>query len=254
MMERGELVVDAEKWARELADVIRLWCGENGYQPMNLLAQELKIPEKTWSTVMQGRSVVKDVTIYARLFVKTGRSEADPRLIPPRKRFIPANRGWMSDPRNWSEEQWHQWYATVDPNGSNEEPEAPLQGAPRVLSPPTDLAPSQTTDILSTLLDLVASKVAAGLEPRLIEQSEILGEILQALRTNKQRTGEDLSRLLNNVLSILQSAAVGTKEDRDAISRKHRKLLGDLFPLIEAFTFDPPERDSYLANVRTISL
>jgi len=104
-------------WAKDLADVLKRWCEVHGYDVQKRLAEELSIPIAAWERIMRGRSVIgkADPQAYAKIYIRTGLPEADPRGIPPRAKKIPVGEGMKSIEvsRAWSGDKYFAWLMSV---------------------------------------------------------------------------------------------------------------------------------------------
>ena len=60
--------------------------------------------------IASGSAIAADPTVYAKLYKRTGLSELDPRIIPPRHNRLP-NRQIVFTERAWTEKQFSEWLA-----------------------------------------------------------------------------------------------------------------------------------------------
>jgi len=103
---RDKLVIP---WVQENADMVRLWCQENGYKPYTKLRNELQIPAKIWETIMNdARSIIKSVEYYAVIYKKTG--FFDPRTIPIITKRIGTVEFTID--RKWTDKMYDDWLNT----------------------------------------------------------------------------------------------------------------------------------------------
>jgi hypothetical protein len=102
---------EAERWAQSLSTALQRWCDTHGYEIRVYLADELAIPRTAWKRIVAGQAIVgeADPTAYAKIYVRTGLAEADPRYIPPLLKKIPSAEEPVEVPRSWSPEEFEDW-------------------------------------------------------------------------------------------------------------------------------------------------
>ncbi|GEM_PF-7031588 len=230
------------EWASNLSVKLHEWCENNGYRPYSKLRRELDIVPVTWEHIMRGKSVADDATIYARLYLRTGLSEVDPRTIPPRVTASPRAPGrYYEKVRAWTKEQYENWRSDYQgpPSSvefSNKIPkpgviQAPKQAEPQGQGWGADL--ENAVRILSSLPSLLQE-----LAPAIQDLSRKLDG--QGREPNKVLTVKAAAAVLYD---ILHGAAVGTPADRDAFYKKHSKDLLPILPLISTLMKDRERRE-----------
>lgn len=110
-------------WLKNLAVKLREWAAKNRYKPYSRLARELDIPISSWNRILNGYCVVRDSQYYARIHVRTGLEEADPRTIPPDYKRIP--KGIVIEiPRKMTDDEWKEWRANYKEKATTRQPRA----------------------------------------------------------------------------------------------------------------------------------
>lgn len=162
----GETKVNqaAIDWQNALAEAVKEWCDTHRYHPRNKLAKELDIKNERWSRIAAG-SGITDPETYAKIYVRTGLSQADPRTIPPMFKLIPGTGQYMDVARAWTDAQYQRWLRTDGekylPPGQRP-PEVATQPASPVATPmgtPTFQLPQLQT--VGAVIDLVLGSFAA---------------------------------------------------------------------------------------------
>lgn len=247
------------KWAVQLAGSLKRWSEENGYQYLNSLAEELQILPTTWKHMAAGDMIANDVTIYARIYLRTGLPEADPRSIPPRLNFDVKEKKYSEIPRAWSEEQYQIWLSgqgkretggkenptlqTVSEKSVTKRPKT--QGStpkPMIaVEPKVELTPGRMVDNLIEALGReigrsVAEELKGILLPRQPETGVSGGITSQA---------DALLKGLNLYLN-------GTPADRDQLTAKHGKVLGPLYVALKLLVLSGGEREKAIEEQKRL--
>ena len=225
--EAESITTKRAEWCSALPTALREWCDNNGYHPRNKLGKELAIPDQSWANIFDPRGgVVSDISVYARLYVKTGLVEADPRRVPSRIRNAPRVPGRSyEEVRAWSEAQYNQWRkdyqalpAAVEPvqeisaNGTGREPEAEPQ-------------------TFGSLID------------RLLANSEkrIALRVVEALRHDRDEN-DDIGKLADRLFRALVKYVDATPADRDRLMAEFGKThLSRVFSLIRDLSSEDRE-------------
>lgn len=262
-------------WGLRLAGALRKWCDQHACYPRNKLATELGIGVPQWTAIITGNSVVEkaDPTVYARLFLRTGLEEADPRSISPRDVRLPKG-GFIAKERAWTEEKWQEWLAaqrrkkfqgavsTAKDEPAEEElgpvattPVGAQQSVGMLLGTFVDgLLAALSTQLGREIASLLAEQVAA----RMIE------EIRLALRHEPQQgfkgarvsseSLHDIGQIAQRLYAALQPAFSGNPEERDELMQRHGKSLVRLLPVIEVLTRPQDDREEGIRVMQEVEL
>jgi len=205
-------ITKVDQWKQDLAEALPGWYASTGYKASQLYG-ELDIRYGLWKHVAKGDYFVRDVEVYAKIFVRTGLVEADPRTIPLQEG------GRRSIERAWTPNVFDAWYATEGKKYS-------ADGA-------------STEEVFESSTPSIVEEAVRGEDPlrRLFKEGvEYLAERLWILAMQEPgsipiqlgaMTVESASKFL---FDTLQKAARGSAEDRDELALQH----GDkLFPVLE---------------------
>lgn len=257
-------------WAKSLAEALGIWCSENGYLRKIDFAEELKIPPNVWKHISAGDGITgdSDPTVYARLFLKTALPQADPRLIPAKKIFMPKSGQYGEIVRAWTDESYKNWLLTSEAQAI----QANLSKRESLLNIQTSPALQQgMLTMEEILLGLIMRGVnEANLEIlKLLEASqESLAKIETGIRLLQVSTplskksvfstkggfpdSSEIDWLVAQLLDKLHLALSGTSEDRDKMGNLYGKSVGKLLKLINALTYTGDERERAVSGQRFI--
>lgn len=229
----------AEKWANNLAVALSGWWPSHGYESGADLARELDIPDSAWNRISAGQAIVgkADPEAYAKIHVRTGLPQADPRTIPPRLKKVPTKDepSWIE--RAWSEGKYIAWLAELKGKEHNLSKYAQARLAyihMKLIAPP---------DILQILTEQIAQAhtppalPASGVEtePRVATDPDI---------DAAARTARKLFRLLWDFLWSKEPQA------RDQLLQYARNELADLYYALETLTTQPGMREDAVRDWR----
>lgn len=99
------------RWAKELSNALKAWCKEEGVVPSEL-AKILGIRQTIWYSIISGRSMSSDVENYAKVYLWTSLTQADPRNVPAQK-LTGVLKG-NTKPRAWTGKQFDQWLRHIN--------------------------------------------------------------------------------------------------------------------------------------------
>ncbi len=230
------------EWAARLSVALEKWCRDNGYMRKTKLGSELHIIGKSWSDISAGSSIIGDVGAYARLYLRTGLAEADPRIIPPRRYYTRGRKVTVEKVRAWSEGEWQKWLR------SEEAMVIKTSGKPsisKVAEARAEVAQETLGGAVDAWIGILARQVAQSLnlplqfrEAALAIVPEAVDKVVERLRQNPLESRPQEPTLNAGQLArLLRKALVaGTREGRDEIFRKHAESLRDLLPVLDSST------------------
>lgn len=241
-IERGSVNAQRAKWSNVLAEKLRKWCEFNGYIPRSKLADELGIPRDKWKHIIVGPGIGNDVAIYACLYLRTGLTEADPRMVPPRVRYAARKGHYYADRRAWADQEYENWKKDYQPppplTGSSKKtakstvPPAPKEMAQEVLpSNGTGREPEAEPQTLGAFLDRFLA----------IQEERIASRVVEALRQERE-DGGDIGKQLDRVFHSLVKYLDGTPEDRDRLMAQYGKThISRVFSLLRDLSSEDRE-------------
>lgn len=215
------------EWCSALATALRNWCDDNGYHPRNKLGSELGIPTNPWQHLFDATGVVcGDITVYARLYVKTGLAELNPRKVPSRIRFVPRTRRSYEYVRAWTDQEYEDW--KKDYRGSSSLVESPKEiSAPVAISVQEQVEPQTLGSLIDRLFATSEERIAQRVVEALRQEREDGGDI-----------GKQADRLFHSLVKYLD----GTSEDRDRLMAQFGKThLSRVFSLLRDLSSDDRE-------------
>lgn len=266
-----------DPWAVALSEALRKWCRENGYVPVNRLAHELGIVEHRWQLIIGGKGIAegggkrgekKDETIYARLYLRTGLTQADPRTIPSRKSYVPKTKSHVDRVRAWTDGQLASYRETAEAKGvlalAKEKGEADSTKASTPLALEKEQKPSLGALDLA-ILGIVRLAIDEANKP-LADLLEEIKELLQRLRTTetaspdqasssrpvqvRQKEGTSLAVSISWLTEVLGKILEGSDEEINRIAALHGRDLARLNIHINPFTLQGEDRRRTLASLR----
>lgn len=256
----GKRIIDP--WTERLYDAVKIWCSDNGYRYVQDLRDELEIPHNKWDTIRQ--KAFTDTEYYARIFQRTGISEADPRKIPERLQFVPRAHKNVVRQRAWTEEQYQEWLSIQGVQDSAVQPmvkaESPKKGSRRARSPGNiPKTQSQERDpreiLVAELRPFLAPLIAEEVR-RVLGNSPVEAKKPSTSVPKNQPVNQlDVEELCLQLLSIFQAMQRGTKEQRTAFAEEYGQRIADLFALGEPYGFtDEEKRERQLGTMEQMSL
>jgi len=101
------------EWLKNLAEALKKWCDENGYKPRGKLVSEIEdLSMGKLHHLLKGDSMIEDPedspALYARIHVRTGLEEADPRTVPPRF-YRPKAGKRIEKKKSWTTQEYRAW-------------------------------------------------------------------------------------------------------------------------------------------------
>lgn len=266
-----------DPWAVALSEALRKWCIENGYVPVNRLAHELGIVEHRWQLIIGGKGIAegggkrgekKDETIYARLYLRTGLPECDPRTIPPRKSYVPKTGSYVDRVRAWTDGQLASYRETAEATGIlvlvKEKGGGEGTKATRSLSLGKEQTPSLGALDLA-ILGIVRLAIDEANKP-LVDLLEEIKELLQRLSMAetappnqespsragqvRQKGGTSLAVSIAWLTEALGKILEGSDEEINRIAALHGRELARLNIHINPFTLEGENRRRALTSLR----
>lgn len=265
------------KWAEELAEMLKLWCDENGFEVRTMFAREIGLPTHAWQTLLSGRSYTNP-EIYAKIFVKTGLSEADPRTLPPRTRFIPSTKKLIDMPRAWTEEQFELW--KKDEKTASLGKKKPYVQAVAPLTKPSHkfkefhsirnqaIQVKPEDDPLGKIFRELVTQIAREMAPALaaeisssLQASFIASAVIKPEQPLSERRTSPISRSIEieNGFSKLYKTFVrlmnSSTEERTLFANTYAQEITDLMPYINEFARpDETKRERGLAGIQHMEM
>ncbi len=238
--ERENVNKNRVQWAEKLAAVLREWCTINQYMPRKLLAQELGILDNNWKHIVVGDGLTDDISIYARLHVRTELAEADPRTVPPKALYAPRGLYYYERAYAWTEHEYTLW---LNRHGYS------LPREVQTSVPVTDELPDIRTLFEQLLLDPLAQRIVRALEPRLLKA---MGSAIGDKHPTAQ--SDDVGVLADKLYNALVAYVEGTPEERDQLMAKYGKThLARVYSLLRDLSLPPDDREQALKVNQTIS-
>lgn len=261
-----------QKWAVNLAQALQKWCDEHGYKPRSGFGRELKIPQTQWQHIISGSMISGDPAIYARIFVKTGLSEANPCRIPPRNVKLPRG-GSAEVIRAWNNDQLQEWLqknqqevpgperGQVTEKGVQAAVSSARKAETRTAIPqatkPAEERPRISTGglmgrFIDSLVDSIGEQIGRRAASIIVEEvkSQLLPELHAVLNRQPRQEAaiaasskgsQDIEMLAKKLVRELQRAAEATPAEQEKIYRKHGGDLIDLASLLDIFTTSDPQ-------------
>lgn len=222
------------QWVQTLTPALRKWCDDNGYIPRSKLATELEIPASKWKHLISGVSISGDVTIYARLHLRTWLREADPRTVPSRLRYAARVGHYFEAKRAWTDQEYDKWQRTyrLPPRLVESQKET-------LISETRQLGERQTVGaVIDSFLD--------GLVRALADQ--VAEKIMESLESRRESNNPvDIGTLADQLYEALADFLPQTPEDRDRLIHTHGKNhLARLYSLLRDFSQPREERETVL--------
>ncbi|MEK7611592.1 MAG: hypothetical protein AAB486_04450 [Patescibacteria group bacterium] len=216
----------SQAWAKALHVALKKWLRANDYISGAQLAKELGIGFTTWSHIQSGGSLSLAEN-YARIYLRTGLAEADPRKIPSRVRAFP-NRAPKTEARAWTGGQYQAW---LEKNRAKHRASAP------VLPTVTALGGYQPTE--ADGIEVTFATFFAGLQALMIR--------LQPGHADPN----DLETLVARLKEHFDRAISGTAIDRDRFQTEYGEAVKQLLNMADALTLpDREERENAVLRIK----
>lgn len=219
-----------KQWSQAFASALRNWCRDNGYTSFSKLKAELGIPDGSWKHLLDNRGgVVGDVTVYARLYVRTGLPEMDPRTIPPRVRYAARVGRYSEGKRVCTDQEYEKWRKGYQP------PPTLVEGEP----PPDEVIPFTAV----VRQPKAEPQTVGALVDRFLANSEerIARRVVEMLRQDREESG-DIGELADRLFRALEKYLDGTPEDRDRLMAKFGKThLSRVFSVLRDLSSEDRE-------------
>lgn len=258
---------EALEWASRLTSALKRWCKDKSYVSFHKLADDLGLVTtgSPWRAISSGRNIVEkiDPTLYARIFLWTELTEADPRKIPPRK-FKGV--GESAKDRAWTANRYQSWLRSNEAKAllAKKAQKFPIFDEEVGLKlteregevgttqmPPGGFNPSLGSFFgiqIDTLVSLLADQLWQRFKPEIKTlldqqfagiQQNLLAEVLE----NRESKTNDVGKLTQALLEALQPSVKGNRSDRERLLKRYGDLLKDLFVILDMFTANPEERE-----------
>jgi hypothetical protein len=229
----------AGKWAENLAVALSGWWPAHGYESGADLARELDIPNSAWNRISAGQAIVgkADPEAYAKIHVRTGLPQADPRTIPPRLKKVPTKGEPSWKERAWSEGKYIAWLANLKGREHNLSKYARARLAYmhlKLIAPP-DILQILTEHIAQAHTPIALPTSGAETEQQVISNPDIAAAA---------KTARKLFRLLWDFLWSEEPQV------RDQLLQHARNELADLYYALETLTAQPGMREDAVNDWR----
>lgn len=229
------------EWAVTLAEILDLWCHENGYSVKTMLADELGIPRNIWNRISTGGMIASDIEAYAKIYQRTGLEESDPKSIPPRRIFIPKTGSYAESLRAWSDEEWQAWLSNqskpseprsaVGQNSSS----PPMVPDEKVVKPERPRMSQGSFPTVGNLIDQLITSLGH-------QVAQVIREDLGSGGIPPNRE-EDIGRLMVKLTGKLKEMHAATREERDLFIGRYGIQIGSLHANLDPFIRNPEDRE-----------
>lgn len=264
------------EWAFNLSTGLKSWLPEHGYRTSVQLAEELEIPRRTFRHMYQGTGIMTgegrgeqkhDGRIYyARLYLWTELTEADPRHIPDRLIRIPSSDNVLTKSRSLSEDEYQQWVESPEAQGllakrNDRFKRETIMEQSTILQHP-ELSQSVgfvIGPIIDVLLDRVTSQIAQKLtdSPQIAELAKMITALRSAIdrqqlqvdqvpRSPRTPRTNDIGLLSSRLTDLLEGYKLGNRDDRDKLMQTYGSALMALDMVVHPLTRRLEEREELL--------
>lgn len=179
--EARQIKAKSEAWARDLSQAVSDWCDRNHYRYKSNLADELGLTPSQLGHIIKADSISRDQELHARLFVRTGLKESDPRLVPDgykitRGRLVRVKRAM--DPavfEQWYRREGYKWEKPQQPSLSSLVEPILSEGGPIDSKDVPPSVSSEQLQFLSQKLDKALSELEEMKQQRSVPSDPLGG-------------------------------------------------------------------------------
>lgn len=225
-----------ERWKKKLSRALKNWCEAEGYERPSILADELNIEITAWQRISSSRSIIQDIAVYAKIFLYTDLSEADPQKIPPRIYTMPGK--FASEKKlAWSRGEYRKWLRTKVARELLEKKKVRWL-TPELQQKLPDTAGSIIGNIIDQLIGLLSDQISFELLASLKKELSISG------------TKDTVSDLSSRLLAALDPYMNGTSQDRDRLVSEHKEAMANLLIALDVLTQGSKKREQSLKTYK----
>lgn len=193
-----------KEWASALSKSLKRWMHSSEFWTTTALAIALDVPHRQMRSILSGKTISRTTEYYARVFIRTGLPEADPRKIPDRLQKMPHSPATLIKVA-WTDEAYVTWlqqegkkYLAVE--APTYPPEEVPQGESKHMQPSeihakvdevslSGQGPPGESGFLEDMLGVITSHVSRKIPPGLTEQQTTqLESAIQAASKSLEKT------------------------------------------------------------------
>lgn len=253
-------------WLTKFAEALEAWIIDNHYKSKAELAKELNIPLTQWGDLASGRHI-SNKGHYAKIYHRTGLSEADPRRIPAKKQYHPSG-SFYDVPRAMTEEEWQEWLKAeenqiardmVKPGIASSQTKVLRRPSVAAKLPETTVQSQAKTKIpiiVESMLPTIGSIFGVNVDRFVEVIARQIGQVIaedvgrqlgrQIALQNVKTQDSDISRIARQLAGLLKSYLEAEKKDRDLLIAQYGQDLASLLSILDPLLLNPEQRENAL--------